>query len=109
MTISCTRCGASQEGEIINVVIAFKFPHKKGCGQGVGPLARMPDNKTKHTESRAEKILKEIEKSDVRVSPKGKPIDETPKKSRPIVDKLKSFGKKEKTTSTNTTTTNTTN
>ena len=104
MTISCTRCGASQEGEIINVVIAFKFPHKKGCGQGVGPLARMPSNKTKHTESKAEKILKELEKSeykkvegksDVKVVLDEAKVDESAKKSKSKLEKLKVFGKKD--------------
>jgi hypothetical protein len=100
MTISCTRCGASQDGDVILPIIAFKFKHNKGCGHGVGPLARMPSNKTKHTESHVEKILKEIEKSDVkvsdvRISPKGKPIDELPKKSKSKIEKLKVFGKKD--------------
>jgi hypothetical protein len=39
MPIACTRCGEKQEGEILNVNIAFRFPHAKGCGQGIGPLA----------------------------------------------------------------------
>jgi hypothetical protein len=44
MTIACTRCGATQEGEIILPNIAFKFPHKGGCGHGLGPLSVLPVN-----------------------------------------------------------------
>jgi hypothetical protein len=106
MTIACTRCGASQDGDIILPVIAFKFKHNRGCGHGVGPLTLLPSNKKpkniaeRHADKQADAILKEIEKSevkvsDVRLSPKGKPIDEPAKKSKSTIEKLKVFGKKD--------------
>ena len=42
--IGCTRCGASEDGEIITAPIAFAFKHNSGCGHGVGPLAVLPPN-----------------------------------------------------------------
>jgi len=42
MTIACTRCGATCEGDIIVPPLAFGFKHKSGCGHGVGPLAVLP-------------------------------------------------------------------
>jgi hypothetical protein len=42
MTIACTRCGATCEGDIIVPPLAFGFKHNKGCGHGVGPLAVLP-------------------------------------------------------------------
>ncbi len=39
MPVGCTRCGASEDGEIITPPIAFAFKHNPGCGHGVGPLA----------------------------------------------------------------------
>lgn len=42
MTIACTRCGATCEGDIIVPPLAFGFKHEAGCGHGVGPLAVLP-------------------------------------------------------------------
>ncbi len=42
MTIGCTRCGASCEGDVIVPALAFGFKHEAGCGHGVGPLAVLP-------------------------------------------------------------------
>lgn len=101
MTIACTRCGASQEGDIIVPVLVFKFKHNRGCGNGVGPLAVLPSNKvkafTKEFKEKVDpqKLVEAIEKSDVKLSPKGKIIDEPPKKSKSKIEKLKVFGKKD--------------
>ena len=60
MTIACTRCGSSEEGEIILSSIAFAFKHEKGCGHGIGPLTVLPSNKTKKSKKKKEsKNLKE--------------------------------------------------
>ena len=85
MTIGCTRCGASQEGNILLPVIVFKFPHKKGCGMGIGPLAVIPT----HKKVKVENIPEPLHIADVIV-------ELEPKKSNPIVEKLKVFGKQEK-------------
>jgi len=42
MTIACTRCGATCEGDLILPPLAFGFKHESGCGMGVGPLAVIP-------------------------------------------------------------------
>jgi len=42
MTIACTRCGATCDGDIILPSLAFGFKHEAGCGHGVGPLAVLP-------------------------------------------------------------------
>lgn len=85
MTVGCTRCGEQQDGDILNVAIAFKFPHKKGCGQGIGPLAVVPTNKVK----------KEPKAKDPDVVIKDVKVEEKPKKNKPIVEKLKVFGNKD--------------
>lgn len=89
MTIACTRCGASEPGEIILPVIAFKFKHNKGCGHGIGPLAKLPGTKKIPTHSTDVKVEKEVNKD------------------KPIVEKLKVFGQNTDTTTTNTSTTST--
>ena len=80
MTIACTRCGATQEGDIIVPPLAFGFKHHSGCGHGLGPLAVLPS---------AKKVEKIKPKEDVIV-------ESEPKKSKPFVEKLKVFGKQEK-------------
>ena len=42
MTIACTRCGATCDGDIISPPLAFGFKHNAKCGHGVGPLAVLP-------------------------------------------------------------------
>jgi len=65
MTIGCTRCGASCEGDIILPSLAFGFKHNLGCGHGVGPLAvvkgqvRKPVQK-EESKQHEEKTAKEI-------------------------------------------------
>ncbi len=54
MTVACTRCGASAEGEIITPPIAFTFKHERGCGHGVGPLAVIKGKTPKKVESKKE-------------------------------------------------------
>jgi hypothetical protein len=105
MTIACTRCGASCEGDIIVPPLAFGFKHNSGCGHGVGPLAVLPssvkpkktitdDIKTAPNDEASRKIVEKIlKKDDVK-------IEEKPKKSKPFVEKVKSFGQHKDTTST---------
>ena len=54
MTIACTRCGATCDGDIISPPLAFGFKHNAKCGHGVGPLAVMPSAR------KAEKPKEEI-------------------------------------------------
>ena len=85
MTIACTRCGATCEGDLILPPVAFTFKHNEGCGHGVGPLAVLPGSKKKPEKSTAEKhadkfneeVVKEIK------------VEE----SKPKKEKSKIFGK----------------
>ena len=102
MTIACTRCGATQDGDIIVPPLAFRFKHNSGCGHGVGPLAVLPSAKKVEKVEVSEHTPEPITpKEDVK-------IEESPKKSKPLVEKLKVFGKHNDTNTTNTTNTNTT-
>jgi hypothetical protein len=86
MTIGCTRCGATCEGDIILPPLAFGFKHNEGCGHGVGPLAVLPSSK-----KASDKVNKTIEselKDDIKV-------EEAPKKTKPKVEKTKVFGNNE--------------
>ncbi len=58
MTIACTRCGASEEGEIILPSIAFAFKHDLGCGHGVGPLTVIKGKTPKKVESKKKESKK---------------------------------------------------
>ena len=62
MPIACTRCGASEDGEILTAPIAFAFKHDLGCGHGVGPLAVIKGSTPKKTKKKKEsKKLKDGE------------------------------------------------
>ena len=62
MPIACTRCGASEDGEILTAPIAFAFKHDRGCGHGVGPLAVIKGSTPKKTKKKKEsKKLKDGE------------------------------------------------
>ncbi len=63
MPIACTRCGASEDGEILTAPIAFAFVHDKGCGHGIGPLA-VVKGKTPKKEPKKEKV-KKLKKGEV--------------------------------------------
>ena len=52
MPIACTRCGASEDGEILTAPIAFAFKHDRGCGHGIGPLAVVKGKTPKKQESK---------------------------------------------------------
>ena len=91
MTIACTRCGATQDGDIISPPLAFGFKHNAKCGHGVGPLAVMPSARKsekkiseKHAEIQAKEIIKEVEKEEIKV--------EKPKSK---IERIKVFGKKD--------------
>jgi hypothetical protein len=90
MTIGCTRCGATCEGDIISAPLAFTFKHEVGCGHGVGPLAVFPSSKKAPKKAESE-YKKTEEKSDVIVEVDE--AEEKPKKS--IVEKVKKAVKKE--------------
>ena len=73
MTIACTRCGATCDGDIILPAIAFGFKHEAGCGHGVGPLAVLPGSfkgKSKKEEVKEEKeeikVEEQVEKTESR-------------------------------------------
>ena len=73
MTIACTRCGATCEGDIILPALAFGFTHNSGCGHGVGPLAVLPasfKSKPKKEEIKEEreeiKVEEVVEKTESR-------------------------------------------
>ena len=55
MPIACTRCGASEDGEILTAPIAFAFKHDRGCGHGIGPLAVIKGKTPKKQESKSKK------------------------------------------------------
>ena len=62
MPIACTRCGASEDGEILTAPIAFAFKHDRGCGHGVGPLAVIKGSTPKKSKKKKEsKKLKDGE------------------------------------------------
>ena len=61
MPIACTRCGASEDGEILTAPIAFAFKHDRGCGHGIGPLA-VVKGKTPKKEPKKESKKKDSKK-----------------------------------------------
>ena len=62
MPIACTRCGNSEDGEILTAPIAFAFKHALGCGHGIGPLAVVKGKTPKKVESTKKvKKVKKIE------------------------------------------------
>lgn len=81
MTIGCTRCGASCEGDVIVPALAFRFKHEAGCGHGVGPLAVLPG-------SYKPKVEKKVEKEEIKV-------EETVEETKPRHEKKHRFNKKE--------------
>ena len=82
--IGCTRCGASEDGEIITAPIAFVFKHNKGCGHGLGPLAVLPPNFKKSKKD----DTPEVEAKEVKV-------EKVVKESKPEKSKDSRFSKKE--------------
>ena len=90
MTIGCTRCGASENGEIITPPIAFAFKHNRGCGHGVGPLAVLPGNK----KADKPKVV-DTEEKPAEFSKKEIKVEEVVKEKKPQRSKFSSFSKKE--------------
>ncbi len=84
MTIGCTRCGATCEGDIIVAPLAFGFKHEPGCGHGVGPLAVIPSAKKS-----------EKPKTETKNEPEPVKVKETVKEPQPEKSERKLFGKKE--------------
>lgn len=111
MTIACTRCGAQADGEIISPPIAFTFKHNSGCGHGVGPLAVLPGSKPKKEKSVVDVFAEKVGKSFDEITKDAKDViikdedvvrriedvivEESPKKSKSKIEKLKVFGKKD--------------
>ena len=94
MTIACTRCGATQDGDIISPPLAFGFKHNAKCGHGVGPLAVMPSARKsekniaeRHADRANEEVVKEINKEVEK--------EESAEKPKSKREKLRVFGKKE--------------
>ncbi len=84
MTIACTRCGATCDGDIISAPLAFTFKHNSGCGHGVGPLAVIPS---------ARKHEKKVEdKVETKIFDEVKEIKVESKKSKSKKEKTKVFG-----------------
>ncbi len=81
MTIACTRCGATCEGDIIVPPLAFGFKHNSGCGHGVGPLAVLPTS-----------FKPKVEKKEVKEEVK---VEEEVEKVKPRHEKKSRFSKKE--------------
>ena len=86
MTIACTRCGATCDGDIILPSLSFGFKHNEGCGMGVGPLAVLPAS---YKAKQKEEFKKVTEKSD---EVKEIKVEE----SKPKKEKIKVFGKRDK-------------
>ncbi len=95
MTIACTRCGATQDGDIILPPIAFAFKHDLGCGHGVGPLAVLPGSAKKKPEKIAETHADKFNEEIVKEINKEVEKEEFIKKDKPKKEKLKVFGKKD--------------
>ncbi len=98
MTIACTRCGATQDGDIILPPIAFTFKHNLGCGHGVGPLAVLPGTAKKKPKTETSEFKKVEGKSDKHVifdEVKEIKVEEKVKESKPLKEKIKVFGKKD--------------
>ncbi len=91
MTIACTRCGATEDGDIILPPIAFKFKHNLGCGHGVGPLAVLPGSSKKKPDTSIVESVKQVftdTKKEVKV-------EEKLEKAKHKSEKTKVFGKKD--------------
>lgn len=58
--IACTRCGATENFDILTPPIAFAFKHEKGCGHGVGPLAVLPGSAKKKPDTSIVESVKEV-------------------------------------------------
>jgi hypothetical protein len=91
MPIGCTRCGAKQEGEILTPPIAFKFPHEKGCGHGVGPLAVIKGKIAKPKEPTAKEVIVEELKSQIEEIKVEKVVEKSTQKK----EKIKVYGQKD--------------
>ncbi len=92
MTIACTRCGATQDGDIILPPIAFAFKHERGCGHGVGPLAVMPGSAKKKPKTETSEFKEVTGKSDERIifdEVKEIKVEETVDKAKPKKSKFK--------------------
>ncbi len=96
MTIGCTRCGASEDGEILSPPIAFAFKHNKGCGHGVGPLAVIPGKKkADKPKNTAEKFADRVNAEVIKEIEKEIKVEEKVKEDKPKKSKFSSFSKKE--------------
>ncbi len=94
MTIACTRCGATQDGDIILPALAFGFKHNLGCGHGVGPLAVMPGSAKKKPEKKADTSIVDSVK-EVFSSKEETKVEEKVEESKPKKSKSKSFSQKD--------------
>ena len=101
MTIACTRCGATEDGEIITAPIAFAFKHAPKCGHGVGPLrvirGKFRELKNKRGEPKEEvKIEKIIPREDFKTTTLAKEILQEIKVEEKPKEKIKVFGSQDK-------------
>ena len=93
MTIACTRCGATCEGDIISPPLAFGFKHNAKCGHGVGPLAVLPS--ARKSEKKVEvKVIDTIEKP-AEFSKEEIKVEEKVEKPKSKRERIKVFGKKD--------------
>lgn len=100
MTIACTRCGATEDGDIILPALAFGFKHNLGCGHGVGPLAVLPGSAKKKPEKKPDTSIvdsvKEVfkNKEEPKVEEETK-VEETVEETKPKKSKKLSFSQKD--------------
>ena len=95
MTIACTRCGATQDGDIILPPIAFTFKHNSGCGHGVGPLAILPSSFKKKPEKKDEVKVEDTVEKRSEFSKEEIKVEEKIEKPKSKREKIKVFGKKD--------------
>ncbi len=91
MTIACTRCGATQDGDIISPPLAFGFKHNAKCGHGVGPLAVLPAS----YKARQKEEFKKVEKHIIFDEVKEVKAETKVEKSKSKKEKTKVFGKQD--------------
>ena len=93
MTIACTRCGATCEGDIISPPLAFGFKHNAKCGHGVGPLAVLPSARKSEKKDEIVTNLQELSKEPT--TKEEIKVEEKVEKPKSRKEKIKVFGKKD--------------
>ena len=82
--IECTRCGATESGFPTYQVAKFSLTHERGCGAKIGipkySTEKKPQPATKAESPKVEATIKEIKKTEVKITEALKPKKQTFKK-----------------------------